>query len=326
MVWRDLRSFEALNGNNFFWFIVLILYQQPSSGVLFVIILAVLFAAPLASDPLRRIPRERLDLWPLSRMQRVALRIGSVALSPVAWIAFAILLWTAQLALAAAIIGVGIVLQILFALAQGVVRDPQWSWLRWTPRGPGRFGELTRKDIRQMLCTLDVYVAAALAASTAAYRFLGHAPAPEAFPIMAVVVGIGLSTVAQCLFGLDGASGRTRYRLLPVHGHAILLSKGAMFIALMLVFTAPLNIGVGAAAALAALAIGHHHSVLYAGDQQRWRLTSGVVFLDGCAQAVAMAAITGAIQKFGPVWIALAAACYAVSLFWYGREWDRMQE
>ena len=89
-VWRDLRTFSSISGNNLALFIVLVMYQQPQSIVFFVMVVAVLLLGPLSGDPLRKIPPERMAVWPLSLGQRVGLRLASLALSPVLWVARAV--------------------------------------------------------------------------------------------------------------------------------------------------------------------------------------------------------------------------------------------
>ncbi len=79
-VGRDLRSLDAVHGNNFFWILMLIMYQQPSSGIFLGLILLVLLILPFTAEPLRKIPPDRMALWPLSRSERFALRAGSLAL------------------------------------------------------------------------------------------------------------------------------------------------------------------------------------------------------------------------------------------------------
>jgi len=41
---------------------------------------------PLSADPLRKIPRERLAIWPISERERLLLRILSPWLNPLTWI------------------------------------------------------------------------------------------------------------------------------------------------------------------------------------------------------------------------------------------------
>ena len=100
VVWRDLRSYQSVTGNNFFLF-VLLLAQQLSASVFFALILGLLLLFPLSADPLAKVPRERLESWPISRRGRIAVRLGSMALSPAAWITVAIVAKTSSIAIGA---------------------------------------------------------------------------------------------------------------------------------------------------------------------------------------------------------------------------------
>ncbi len=53
----------------------------PWSAYPFFILMALPLLFPLSSDPLEKIPAERLASWPLSRRQRTALRLASLVLS-----------------------------------------------------------------------------------------------------------------------------------------------------------------------------------------------------------------------------------------------------
>ena len=71
---RDLKSSWSLKGNNFF--IVSVLVLQDAGAFIYLIVgLVMLF--PLSTDPLRRIPASRLNLWPLDRRERCILRAAS---------------------------------------------------------------------------------------------------------------------------------------------------------------------------------------------------------------------------------------------------------
>src|SRR5581483_9748772 len=97
VVWRDLRSYNSLTGNNFFLF-VLLLAQQMSSAVFFALILGLLLLFPLSADPLAKVPPERLEAWPITRRGRVILRLGSMVLSPAAWITVYVVYKTSSIA------------------------------------------------------------------------------------------------------------------------------------------------------------------------------------------------------------------------------------
>src|SRR4051794_39406258 len=103
---RDLGTFASFRANNFFLFVGLLMAGALSSGVEpvssypFLLLLAILLLVPLSSDPLAKIPPTRLASWPLDAGQRVTLRAAGLALSPVLWLAAAILFRTAKIALA----------------------------------------------------------------------------------------------------------------------------------------------------------------------------------------------------------------------------------
>jgi hypothetical protein len=213
------------------------------------------------------------------------------------------------------------VMQCALALSRRVsARAPAWNPLRHIPRLPGRLGSLVRKDARELLSFLDPYVAMALSAGGALYRFFGAHPDPAAFPILSLLLALALSTSAQSLFALDGDPGMTRYRLLPLHGWQILLAKDIAFLAILFVLLLPLDPGPGMTFGLAALAIGHHPSVLETLPQQRWRFTGGRVFV--CAlQSVGGTALGFASIDHGAL-LLVAVAVWCVSVWYYGRRLD----
>lgn len=323
-VGRDLRSLDAVHGNNFFWILMLIMYQQPSSGIFLGLILLVLLILPFTAEPLRKIPPDRMALWPLSRSERFALRAGSLALSPIFWIAAALFVWTAQP-------GPAIVVILLALVAQGTAtlvrraasRLPSREMPRLIPQFPGWLGHLFSKDVRQMLHTLDPYIALLLTVSGALYRFLGSTPTPEAFPILAVMVAVALSTYAQSLFGLDGENGMMRYRLMPLRGWQIFLSKDLAFLAVLVLLELPLDVRTGVTAGLMALAMGRHQSIQTPKPQLRWRLSSGALFPTGLIQVVAMVSVSAAVNASSGWYFAGAFVVYGAALWWYGRAWDR---
>jgi hypothetical protein len=178
-------------------------------------------------------------------------------------------------------------------------RDSHWDLLRHIPQFPGRLGGLVRKDMREMLSLMDPYAALLLSIGGGAYRLFGAHPDPAAFAIVGLLVALTMSTCAQSLFGLELDSGMTRYRLLPLGGWEILLAKDIAFLAVLFVPLLPLDPAPGMTFGLAALALGHHSSVLLEVPQQRWRFTGGLVVF------------------------VLAAVGYFVSLRYYGRRWER---
>jgi hypothetical protein len=290
------------------------------------LLLAAVLLFPLSADPLRKIPRERMASWPIGGRQRAALRLASLGFSPVLWMLGAILLikrvrpalGLAFLLTTVAVQGVAIVGR------QAAAYSPGLNLLRVIPPVPGRLGGLVRKSLREMLSVLDFYMAALIAAGGTGYRLLAPHPDPDAFPILAMVVALALSSYAQCLFGLDlVSSAMTRYRMLPLAGWEILLAKDLAWFGLLLVLVLPLAPGPGMTFGLTALGIGHFSSICLPAAQQRWRFT-GSRLLPGVVQAlVALALGYGELQR-GLLYLTLSAALYLLSLWFFGRTWDRL--
>ena len=303
---RDLGTLGSIKVNNLFLFVALLAYGAlntglpPKSAEPFFVLLGFLLLFPLSSDPLGKIPPSRLALWPLAGAQRLGLRLASLALSPVAWIGVFVLLKTARPLAALAFCGLAAGVQCAAALGRHAARrDPHWDLLRHIPQFPGRLGGLVRKDMRETLGLLDPYAALLLSAGGGAYRLFGVHPDPEAFAILGLLVALTMSTYAQSLFGVELGSSMTRYRLLP------------------------LDPGPGMTFGFAALALGHHSSVLLELPQQRWRFTGGRLLPVGALQAVGGMALGFLEFERGLAVLAVAAAGYLVSLRYYGWCWER---
>lgn len=330
-VQRDLGTFASIKVNNFFLFVALLAYGalntglQPKSAEPFFMLLGFLLLFPLSSDPLGKIPADRLALWPLTRGQRLGLRFASLALSPVLWIGVLILLKTARISVAIAFLGVALAVHGAAVVGHRMARrQPHWDLLRLIPQLPGRLGGLIRNDARETLSVLDPYVALLLSIGGGLYRIFGGHPDPVASSIIGLLVALALSTYAQSLFGLDFGTGITRYRLLPLAGWEILLAKDIAFLGILLVLLLPLDPGPGMTFGLAALAIGHHSSVLLVLPQQRWRFTGGRLLPVGALQAVGGMALGFLEHERGVVVLVLTALGYLASVYYYGRRWDRL--
>jgi hypothetical protein len=176
-----------------------------------------------------------------------------------------------------------------------------------------------RKNLREMLSTLDFYCALLLSLSMSAYRIAGLALPAEAFMAMTVLVVVALSSYAQCLFGLDGAGGLSRYRLLPVRGWQILAAKDAAFLLIVVVLVAPLAPLAGIGAALVALAMGRRSSVEDPRPQMRWRFSAGTQPIYGVVEVMVMASAASAIFFTSALVLAPCVLAWLGSLWWYGR-------
>jgi len=319
-VWRATRrgqgSFLSIGTNNFLIFTAYFLRQ---TGTVLYLLIALLLFFPLSADPLRKIPRERLVLWPLERREWWALRILSPWLNPIMWLLAAATVWAVRRAvtwqLLASVAGLFALSFLLSDLGGGA-----WDALaRRVPGFGGLLGELIRKNLRQMLSTLDFWLALVLSVATTIYRIADRPAPPEALLMMSLMIMLALSSYAQCLFGLDGAGGLTRYRLLPLHGWQILLAKDAAFLITALALTITLNPLVGLSAALTVLAIGHEQSVKHLKPQVRWRFSTGASLGNGVVQVSAMFIAANGVAGTSVLLMIPCAAAYAVSVWWFGR-------
>ena len=309
---RDLGSLVLLKINNFFLFVLFLIYSnviyhmQPHSAYPFLLLVGFLLLFPMSSDPLAKIPAARLGVWPLESRQRFALRLATVVLSPVFWIALILLLLTAG-SLALAFVALAVAMQAAIMVAG----SPRWN--TGVRLGiPGKLGPLIAAAIRQMLTVLDTYIALLLAIAGCAYRFFFHAPDPAAYPIFALLIALALSTYAQCLFGLDSSSALTRYRLLPLPLWQILLAKDIAYLAILIILVAPLNVTAGVTSGLVALAIGRYSSVRRRSPQYRWRFTGGRVIV-GVPQSVLGFGLGFAAHETSVAFLGIAAAAYCIS-------------
>ena len=313
---RGEKSFASLASNNFFLATLLFLGKAGTFPLL-IIGLVVLF--PLSTDPLRKIPRSRLGLWPLDHREHWILRVASPWVNPMTWALAALALWAARgkvtiglWALAAGLFAAGFVLSDL-----PLPRGPE-MWRR-VPHFPGRLDELVRKNLREILTTLDFYCALLLSISTALYRLFAQPLPAEAFMGMTVLVIVALSSYTQCLFGLDGAGGWSRYRLLPLAGWQVLLAKDIAFLLVVLVLVAPLAPLTGLGAAMIALAMGRRPAVEDPRPQTRWRFSAGASPMYGVGQVIALSVAAAGVYFTSPLVLAPCAACWLGSLWWYGR-------
>jgi hypothetical protein len=303
---RDLAGYASLQTNNFFLFVVLMIWGAAVSGVApvasypFLVALGMLMILPASGDPMAKIPPVRLGLWPLPRAARAVLRIAGLALNPAFWLLAVLIAIRSGVAIAGGFIGL---------IAGARVITPRLTRARPAIGTPA---PLLTNNFRQILCVLDTWLAIAIGFGGGLWRVFARAADSEAFPILGILAALALSTYAQCLFAFDDDAGLTRYRLLPMTGWRIVLAKDVAFLGVLLIALLPLSIPRGLAFGLSALALGRYPSMRIRLEQQRWRFTSGRV-------------VWGVLQCVVGIGLPLAgaAAVYAISLWWAGREWDR---
>jgi hypothetical protein len=315
---RDQKSIVAIVGNNFFIVTVLLLQD---AGAFLDLILGLILLFTLSTDPLQKIPASRLGLWPLERRERWILRAASPWVNPVTWLIGAGAVWVARGKVTVGLWGLcGGLIATSFILSALPIAPRASVWRR-IPRFPGPLNHLIRKNLREMLCTLDFYVALLLSVAVLAYRASGMKLPAEALMPMTLLVMVALSSYAQCLFGLDGESGLERYRLLPLSGWQVLLAKDAAFLVLAVLVALPLAPLAGLGAALVALAVGHYATVNHRREQIRWRFSAGAPVVEGLVQC-ALIAMAGSSVGHSGWMMAPCVAAWAGSVWWYGREWD----
>jgi len=264
--YREIRTLNSIQGNNFFWVALLLSMQPESMGFIWTLIGSLMIVPALAA-PLARIPEIRLALWPLSQGQARFLRI----------------------------------------FARPESQASPWLWRL-----------LPTLELRQILRTLDFWLAALIAAAGTAYRYLYSNPEPEAYPVLSMMVVLCLSTMAQNLFVLDGLAGRLRWRISPARGYKILARKGLVLVGITVLLTGGLSPVGAVAGMLAALAVGHHFSVFSQIDSPPWRFTMGEFFPYGFLQVIGLFSCGISAARGDLVYLAIAGAAYGISLLLYG--------
>jgi len=316
---RDWTALQSLAGNNFF---LLTLFLLRQAGIFIYLIMGLVMFFPLSTDPLRKIPPSRMALWPLSRREWWLLRIASPWINPMTWILAGLAAWAAGRAISVSLWVLIAALFVAAFLISSLSLPSGAAALRRVPQFPGPLNQLMRKNLREILATLDFYCAAILSLAMLAWRLFGAALPREARMAMTVLVVGALSTYAQCLFGLDGEGGLSRYRLLPVRGWQLLLAKDAAFLAALIPLLLPLAPIAGFGGALMVLAIGHDPTIRKQSEQTRWRFTTTAALGNGAIQMIAAAMTISSIFESSLWFLAPAVAAWAASLWWYGREWD----
>jgi hypothetical protein len=315
---RNRKTFSFKGNNIFYTAIALMFLLDPAIAGILLIVMGVIVFLPMSSDPLRAIPPSRGGVWPLETGDRRALRVLSPFLNPMTWLVLALAVWKrvswGLVAFAGATVLTG-----FFLSAASPGRGAFWRSL---PRFPSPLNQMIRKNLREMLSTLDFATGALIAVASFGWRVAGMLPKEAFFPLTFVAM-LAISTCALSLFGLDGGAGLRRYRLLPVRGWQILLAKDIAFLVMALLIALPLYLPGALAAALIAVAIGHYASVRHREPQLRWRFQTGPSFGDAITQIIAMTMAGAAVAYSSALFLAPCAVFWAISVWWFGRELEQ---
>jgi hypothetical protein len=189
-------------------------------------------------------------------------------------------------------------------------------------RAPLKVGGIAQEMWQELHGTLDFWIALLIAVIGTLYRLFGRAPEPEAFPMLSLLVGIAISTVAQRMLRLDEGRALLRYRLLPIAGWKLLVTQDMTFLIPLAVMVSLLSLRTGVAFGLVALAAGRYPSLRQRANQRRWRFVGGDPRF-GVAQ-VLLGGLAGIGAARAGLWVlAVAFAIYVVSIFWGELLWRR---
>jgi hypothetical protein len=311
---RDRRSLWSFSANNFFVATALL----GIAGAFFLFIIGVVLVFPLSSDPLKKIPPERLALWPLSERERLGLQFAALWMNPLMWVLGAVAIFSAvhhRPIVAVAVVLIPASGAIVSRVHEGADRG-LWKFM---PSFPGVVGQLVRKDLRAILSTLDFWTALALSVSCTFYRLFVRALPDDALMVFSILVVLALSSWSQSCFGLDGAAGLMRYRLMPLRGWQIFLAKEIAFLLVVTLLTLPLSLPVAWAAALMALGLGNEASRRLR-PQQRWRFSSGPSALNSLLQIVLLVTAGVAAYRLSPAVLIPCFLVFSASTYKCGRK------
>jgi len=315
--WRELKTLEALIGNNLALFGLLLCGLQPESGRFPLLLMGTLIVIPFCLDPLKRIPAERAALLPLSIVEWRWARVLAVITSPAFGLMCGLLLWKGHRSYAGLLALLALAIHSLNSLWKPHHKALAPRVFCWIPRFPGTLGMLIQKNIREQFHLLDTYTALLFGLSGVLCRLTNRGIPRDALWGASLMVVLALSTSAQRLFALDGPH---RYTLLPLRGWQVLLAKDLAFLALVTVLVLPLALLPGLTAGMAVLAVGHHPSVLHAAPQARWRFTAGASLGTGVLQILSLFVSGIATAKGSVITPLICAGGWLLSLWIYGRK------
>jgi hypothetical protein len=325
---KELASLRSTGFNNFLFIPLVIMagthHRQDAfwSTFLFQLVLIVPLLVACSIDTQHRLPSHRIADWPLTSSQTFLFSIVSFCISPLfLLLLFVMLLWMG-VAVAIVFLCLGFTVHLFVYLAARAQASFNRPLRLPIPRPPSKFGGIAQQLWRDLTETLDFWAALLVAIAASAYRVFGQSPNPDAFPILAVIVAITISTVAQRMFSLDDGRASLRLRLLPIAGWKLLLTQDAAFLLVLALLVSPLNLRAGCTCGLVSIAIGRYPSLTQKANQRRGRFVAGDLRF-GVIQI-----ILGGIAGIGAVrlgaWPSLAAlACYVASLLMGSVLWNR---
>ncbi len=331
LMFKELSSFSSVGSNNFLFCILFIMSADATSGtrrdafwgtLIFQFVLLVPLLVTFSVDTQHRLPTQRVVSWPLTGTQRLVFTSISFVLNPLFLVLFVGLLLWMGFAIALIFVLLGLMVHVMvFALGHLSSGLTKPRTLRiWGTALTG--GGVAQEMWRELTGTLDFWAALLVALGGTLYRLLGRSPEPEAFPILALVVGIAMSTVAQRTFSLDEGRALLRYRLLPIPGWKLLLTQDAILLIPLLVMVSFLSLRTGLAFGLVAITVGRYPSLRQRVNQRRWRFVGGDPRF-GVAQ-VALGGAAGMSAARGGLWaVVVAFLLYAGSVVWGELLWKR---
>lgn len=314
-LYRSQSSIASVTGNIFF---PVTLYFMGTAGAFLFLLAALVLLFPLSSDPMRKIPPERLRLWPLNTRRKRILRWLTPWLNPVTWVLAALAVWGIGRSISFGLLGAFGALVLAGFLIPSIPMAAGFNVQRLIPRFPGHFGILLRKDLRQIIVSLEFWMALLLSASTAAYKIFVAPLHERAGFMIGLLVVLAFASYSACIFGLDGEAGVARYKLLPLPGWAVLVSKTAALLLVVGLLTIHLAMLPCLAGMLMVAAVSQVAAIIQRSDQVRWRFSSGPTLRMGFVQLPALGLGLGGTYYWPAAGIVVSVLIFGVTTWWNG--------
>ena len=329
LISKELSSFSSVGLNNFLFCMLFVMSASGEtsrnrfwSTLFFQLVLLAPLLVIFSVETQHRFPRQRMAMWPLTDTNRFLITSVSLISNPLFIAVFFGYLFWMGFAIALLFLLMGLVVHVTVYVAIPSLRGSRMPSAPGIPRAPGKFGGIAQETLREITGTLDFWTALLIAISGTLYRLFGRSPEPEAFPILALLVGVAMSTIGQRPMRLDEGRALLRYRLLPIAGWELLITQDLAFLLPLTLMDSLLSVRTGLAFGLAAIAVGRYPSLCQQVNQRRWRFVGGDPRF-GAAQ-VLLGGLAGIGTARAGLWVLVVAfAVYLVSLFWGERLWKR---